>query len=387
LPITTGLTISRIGRQRQVDLVVVELTVRRGAHVVLHVARALDVRGDRRAALELVEDDVIGLAHHGGQHVQATPVRHAQDDVLHAQRAAALDDLLHGRDHGLAAIQAEALGPREALVQEALEALGLDQLLQDGDLALLGEHDLLVATLDALLQPGLLGRVGNVHVLDADIAAVGAAQDRQDLADRGGLQTQHEVEEDRTVVVGLGEAVGRRIQLAGVLGGVQAQRVEVGGEVAAHPVGPDHHDGAQAVQRGGADGFGGGAGGLALDRLGDLGFDGGGDAGPLAVKGGEPVGTGGGHALGRPGRVLGGALDLIGLLGQRGEEGVPRGLDRPGVLRPLGVEILNECGVRAVEEGGLGQDLIDDACVVRHRLRLDARPPRPSGGITSSFQT
>ncbi len=147
----------------------------------------------------------------------------------HAQRAAALDDLLQRRDHGLAAVQAEPLGAGEALVQEAFEALGLDQLLQDGDLALLGERDLLVAALDALLQPGLLGRVGDVHVLHADVAAVGAAQDRQDLADGGGLQAQHEVEEDRAVVVGLGEAVGGRVELGGVGFGVRdAQRVEVG---------------------------------------------------------------------------------------------------------------------------------------------------------------
>ena len=46
LPSTTGLTISRcdgFGGQRQMHLVAVELAVRRGAEVILHVARAFDV--------------------------------------------------------------------------------------------------------------------------------------------------------------------------------------------------------------------------------------------------------------------------------------------------------------------------------------------------------
>ena len=182
-------------------------------------------------------------------------MRHADDDVLHAQRAAALDDLLQRRDHGSRRRPGRSAWCRgSGWCRKRLEALGLDQLLEDGDLALLGEGDLLVAALDALLQPGLLLGVGDVHVLHADVAAVGAAQDLQDLAERRGLQPQHEVEEDRPVEVGLGEAVGRRVEFGGVARrGGDAQRIEVGLQVAAHPVGADHHDGAQGIQGGGAD--------------------------------------------------------------------------------------------------------------------------------------
>ena len=90
-------------------------------------------------------------------------------DVLHAELAAALDDLLQRRDQRLAAVEAEALGAGDICVEELLEAFGLDQLLEDGDLALAGEGDLLVAALDALLEPGLLRGVGDVHELDADV--------------------------------------------------------------------------------------------------------------------------------------------------------------------------------------------------------------------------
>ena len=54
---------------------------------------------------------------------------HAEDDFLDAERAAALDDLLERRQHGFAAVEAEALGAGVVHVEEFLEALGLDQLV------------------------------------------------------------------------------------------------------------------------------------------------------------------------------------------------------------------------------------------------------------------
>ena len=56
-------------------------------------------------------------------------MRHADDDLLHAEVAAALDDLLERRDQRLAAVEAEALGAGVFDVEELLEALRLDQLL------------------------------------------------------------------------------------------------------------------------------------------------------------------------------------------------------------------------------------------------------------------
>ena len=248
------LQVAGIRRQGQVDGIAVEGPVGRGAQVVLHIAGALDVRGQGRSALKLVEDHVVGLGHHRRQDVQAAPVGHADDDVLHAQGAAALDDLLQGRNRAFAAVEAEALGAGEALVQETLEAVGLDQLLQNGDLAFAGEDDLLVAAFDALLQPGLLPRIGDVHVLHGEVAAVGAPQDRQDLGDGRGLEAEDIVQEDRPFEVALGEAVGRRIQFRGVPGGGgDRQGVEIGLEVAAHPERADHHDRAKRIEGRGAD--------------------------------------------------------------------------------------------------------------------------------------
>ncbi len=102
-------------------LVAVELAVGRGAEVIFDVARALDLVGRGRAALELVEDDAVRLAHHLGQHVEPAAMRHAEADFLQAELAAALDDLLQRRDHRLAAVEAEALGAGIFDVEEILE--------------------------------------------------------------------------------------------------------------------------------------------------------------------------------------------------------------------------------------------------------------------------
>ena len=197
------LEMGRIGGQRQMDLVAVELAVRRGAEVILDVARALDLLRRGRAALELVEDGAVRLAHHLGQHVEPPAMRHAEHDLADAERAAALDDLLQRRDHGFGAVEAEALGAGVADVEELLEALGLDELLQDGALALAGEGDLLVRPLDAELHPCLLVRIRDVHELEADGRAIGAAQDVEHLAHGRVLEAEHVVDEDRPVVVGL----------------------------------------------------------------------------------------------------------------------------------------------------------------------------------------
>src|SRR6266581_6469035 len=132
------------------DAVAVELAVRRGAQVILHVTRAFDVVGGRRAALELVEDRAVRLVHHLRQHVEPAAMRHADDDLFDAERAAALDDLLQRRNHRLAAVEAEALGAGELHVAELLEAVGLDELVEDRALALAAEVDFLVAALNTL---------------------------------------------------------------------------------------------------------------------------------------------------------------------------------------------------------------------------------------------
>ena len=210
--------------------------------MVFHVAGAESIGALRVPALEFVEDLLVGLAHHGGQHVEASAVRHADHDFLHAQRAAALDDLFQRRHGSFPAIEAETLGARIALVQEAFEGFRFDQLGQDRLLALIGEGNALVRAFDPFLQPGFFLRIGDVHELDADRGAVGPLQDLQHFRNCRHVEAEIAIDEDFAVHVPVAEAIGGRREFRLAAGGVEAQRVELGGEVATHTIGTDHHD-------------------------------------------------------------------------------------------------------------------------------------------------
>src|SRR6266852_3789681 len=101
-------------------------------------------------------------------------MRHAEDDFLDAEIAAALDDLLERRNQRFRAVQTESLGAGEFEIAELLKTFGFDQLPQDRATPLGGETDFLVGTLDAFLNPGLLRAVRDVHELDAKRLAIGA---------------------------------------------------------------------------------------------------------------------------------------------------------------------------------------------------------------------
>src|SRR5215475_1348593 len=96
------------------------------------------------------------FAHHLGQNIKTTTVRHSEADFLHPEIATALDDLLEGWNQSLGAIKTKAFGAGVFDVEEFLEAFGFNKLVENRALALAREGDLLVASFDALLNPALL---------------------------------------------------------------------------------------------------------------------------------------------------------------------------------------------------------------------------------------
>ena len=350
------LKVRRVGRQRQVDVVAIERAVGRGAKVVLHVARSFDVVGLERTTLELREDRAVGLAHDLGKHVQAPAVGHAEHDFADAKLAAALDDLLKRRDHRFATVEAKPLRAGELDVDEFLERLRLDQLVEDRLLTLVGEADVLLLTLDALLDPGLLHRVGNVRELHADVPAVGATQDLQDLTHGRRFKAEHAVEEDRPVEVGIGEAVGLGLQFLVDLAVVEAEWIEVGNEVAHHAIGADQHQRADAVLRRAhrrdrvhleALGVG-----LLRDALADALFH-------RAIVAGQRTDkvTIGRQLLQRraPGRRSASVAFASALFLQALEKVSPLVADRPWVLLVLGLHLFDVGGIRSGKERGDGK--------------------------------
>ena len=106
-----------------------------------------------------------------------------------------------------------------------------------------------VLFLEFLLDPRPLGRHLDVHVFDADRAAVGRSQDRDDLAQGGALATEQVVDEDLTVEIGLGKTVAVVVELGVGPAFFEAERVEIGFEMTAHSVGADQVQGADRVDR------------------------------------------------------------------------------------------------------------------------------------------
>src|SRR6187455_2052249 len=188
-----------------------------------------------------MEQRAVRLAHHLRQNIETPTVRHADADFLHAEIAAALDDLLERRDQRLGTIEAEALGAGIFDVEEFLEAFRLYQLVEDRALSFAREGDLLVTALDPFLDPAFLRGILDVHELDAERLAVGPAEDADDFEHRGKLEAEHLVQIDLPLQIGFGEAVGARIQFFLVLFRLEPQRIELGVEVAADPVGTDQH--------------------------------------------------------------------------------------------------------------------------------------------------
>jgi hypothetical protein len=77
--------VRRVGGQRQVDLVAVELAIRRGAEVVFHIAGAFHLVRRVEPPLNSWKIARVAACPSLGQHVEAAAVGHAEDDVLHAQ--------------------------------------------------------------------------------------------------------------------------------------------------------------------------------------------------------------------------------------------------------------------------------------------------------------
>src|ERR1700720_81690 len=138
-----------------------------------------------------MKDGAVRLGHDLSEDTEPAAMRHADDDLAHTERAAALDDLLERWDHRFGAVETETLGPGEFHVAEFLKAFGLNELVEDGALAFARERDFLVRPLDALLDPAFLRGIGNVEKFDAKRLTIGPAQNADDLADGAELQPEN----------------------------------------------------------------------------------------------------------------------------------------------------------------------------------------------------
>ena len=82
------------------------------------------------------------------------------------------------------------------------------------------------------------------------LAAIDLAQQRDQLTQRRALAAQQVVDEDLAVEIGLGEAVGAVIEFGMVAALLQAERIEIGFEMAAHPISAHQVEGADRIRGG-----------------------------------------------------------------------------------------------------------------------------------------
>ena len=148
----------------------------------------------------------------------------------------AAEDAVEQGDDRLAALEREALLADELRLEERLEGLGGVEPPHDPHLLVAG--GLLVGPLDLVLDPLALLGVLDVHVLDADGAAVRVAQDAEDLAQLEEGCPAEPAGGEGAVEVPQGQAVRRDVEVV-VSPLLVLERVGVGHEVAAHAVGMD----------------------------------------------------------------------------------------------------------------------------------------------------
>ncbi len=231
------LEVRRVERQRQMHRSARCRDVAGKAHVVLDVACRQVGPG---LALELGEQFLRHLAERVHQHVEPSAMCHADHDLFDSGRTGALDQLIHRRDEGLTTLEREALLADILGVQEALESLGRGQPLEDVQFFLCAESRRRTHRLKPLLDPALLRRIGDVHVLRADTAAIGLAQRGDDLAQRHVLLPEIRVGRgEHDVHVRFGQVVERRLELRDLRALLALQRVEVGPAIAQIAVGRD----------------------------------------------------------------------------------------------------------------------------------------------------
>ena len=121
--------------------------------------------------------------------------------------------------------------------------------------------------LHPVLEEAALLEVVDVHIFEADMAAIIAAEDLDDLAHRALFEAERAAEPDRRgrarlagEAVIFGRQVGRHLALD------EAERIEIGGEMAAHPIGADQHHRADRILGGLLD-LGGGRAGARRESL------------------------------------------------------------------------------------------------------------------------
>jgi hypothetical protein len=223
-----------IERERHVHVAAGRAQIRREALVVLHVARALHVRGVV-LAFEFVEQHRRRLAEHVHENVEAAAMRHADDAFLDALLSALLDQIVEQRNQRVAAFERESLLADVLRVQVTLETFRGGQLPQQVLLFVGRKPAGHASDQELVLQPQPFFGVRDVRELRADRAAIHMFELRDDFAelhlgrDLGGARAGQE----HGVEIGFREPEISELEHARTRTLRESQRIEVCDEMSA----------------------------------------------------------------------------------------------------------------------------------------------------------
>ena len=137
---------------------------------------------------ELAEDVDRLLADDVGQHVQPAAMGHGHHHFDNAVVGGCFQGEIQQRNQRLGAFQRKRLGAQILLADEFFEDHGVGQPSEDSQLDIARRRFVELALLDSLLQPFAHVAVGDVHVIEADEAAIGFFQPINQFAQLHGLR-------------------------------------------------------------------------------------------------------------------------------------------------------------------------------------------------------
>ena len=169
-------------------------------------------------ALEIFEEGAIGLSHDVDEHIEPSPVRHADHHASRAIGRAACDGFIEERHKGVHPFDREPLHAHIGPSNEALEPVDRGEALQQLPLLLDGKRHARLSRLDGMPEPFAFGLVAEMLDFVAEAPAVDLTQVSDVVRGVAAVVGAERCRRNRGQLF-LGDAVEFRVQLRGTLRG------------------------------------------------------------------------------------------------------------------------------------------------------------------------
>src|ERR1043165_4314412 len=177
------------------------------------------------------------MADHVCQNVQPAPMRHPHRNLLDAQIAGAINQLVEDCDDSFASFDREALLPQKFGIEKPLKLLRGNEPPENTLLNLrvdrIGMHELAAYL---LAQPKLLFLALNMTILSADLATVGALQNIEDLSQGRSFRPTEAARDEYSIEIPNRQPVGFDVEFGMIKQRHRMQRIDIGSQMAAHAI-------------------------------------------------------------------------------------------------------------------------------------------------------